>query len=127
RWSGERGLVPLSWTAEQIGEFLDTQGLHKRHRYRYTRLIERIFHHLSVRQAGLHNPASQAVRAHLADGENDPTAFLLPAERDAVIGRVLAPIAPPGESAGAVSPSAWKRSRDTALVAIMLGAGLKVG
>jgi integrase len=101
--------------------------LHKRHRYRYTRLIERIFHHLSVQQAGLHNPASQAVRAHLADGENDPTAFLLPAEREAVIAHVLSLVPPPGGTVAPVSPSAWKRSRDTALVAIMLGAGLKVG
>lgn len=127
RWSAERGLAPLSWSAEQIGEFLDTHGLQKHHRYRYTRLIERVFHHLSLRQAGLHNPGSQAVRAHLAEGENDPTAFLLPAERDAIVSRVLAPGLPPRPEGRAVSPTVWKRSRDTALVAILLGAGLKVG
>jgi integrase len=127
RWSGERGLAPLSWSAEQIGEFLDTHGLQKHHRYRYARLIERVFHHLSLQQAGLHNPASQAVRAHLAEGENDPTAFLLPAEREAIIARVLAPGLPVVPEGQAVSPTAWKRARDTALVAILLGAGLKVG
>ncbi len=133
RWSGERGVAPLAWSAEQIGAFLDEQDLHKHHRYRYARLIERVFHHLSQLQDGLHNPASQAVRAHLAEGENDPTAFLLPAERDIVIARVLAP-APPrandgqdGKDAGMPSPTQWKRARDTALVAVLLGAGLKVG
>ncbi|WP_420998152.1 tyrosine-type recombinase/integrase [Cupriavidus sp. 30B13] len=130
RWSGERGVAPLAWSAEQIGAFLDEQDLHKHHRYRYARLIERVFHHLSQLQDGLHNPASQAVRAHLAEGENDPTAFLLPAERDILVARVLEappPSAQDGKDAGAPSPTQWKRARDTALVAVLLGAGLKVG
>jgi len=127
RWSAERGLAPLSWSAEQIGEFLDAQNLHKSHRYRYARLIERVFHHLSGLQQDLHNPASQAVRTHLAEGENDPTAFLLPGERDLIVARVLGPAgaeAPPGS--GLVSPTQWKRARDVALVAVLLGGGLKV-
>lgn len=62
RWSGEQGLPPLTWSAGQIGAFLDAQDLHKRHRYRYARLIERVFHHLSLLQQNLHNPASQAVK-----------------------------------------------------------------
>ncbi|MGO4331901.1 tyrosine-type recombinase/integrase [Cupriavidus sp. M-11] len=134
RWSGERGVAPLAWSAEQIGAFLDEQDLHKHHRYRYARLIERVFHHLSQLQDGLHNPASQAVRAHLAEGENDPTAFLLPAERDILIARVLAPAAASpltdgkdGKDSGMPSPTQWKRARDAALVAVLLGAGLKVG
>lgn len=126
RWSREHGVAPLSWSAAQIGAFLDAEGLHKRHRYRYTRLIERVFHYLSLQQAGLHNPGSQAVRAHLADGDNDPTPFLLPAECDALVARVLAPVTLPDRDA-TPSPTAWKRARDIAVVAAMLGAGLKVG
>ncbi|AOY95297.1 integrase [Cupriavidus sp. USMAA2-4] len=126
RWSGERGLAPLSWSAQQIGEFLDAQQLHKHHRYRYARLIERVFHHLSALQQGLHNPATQAVRARLADGENDPMAFLLPAERDCLISQLAAACAGP-EAQGEYSPTQWKRARDLALLAVLLGAGLKVG
>lgn len=127
RWSAERGLAPLSWSAGQIGEFLDEQDLHKSHRYRYARLIERIYNHLARLQDGLHNPASQAVRAHLAEGENDPTAFLLPGERDLLIARVLGPAGEAAAEGAGVSPTEWKRARDTALVAVLLGAGLKVG
>lgn len=125
RWSREHGIAPLSWSAEQIGAFLDAEGLHKRHRYRYTRLIERVFQHLSLQQQGLHNPGSQAVRAHLADGDNDPTPFLTVAERDTVVARLLgsAPAPKPGPS----SPTAWKRARDLALFGVLLGGGLKVG
>lgn len=128
RWSAERGLPPLSWSAEQIGEFLDAQQLHKSHRYRYTRLIERVFHHLARLREGMHNPASQAVRAHLADGENDPTAFLLPGERDLLVARILGPAGmPAGDTHTAASPTQWKRARDAALLAVLLGGGLKVG
>lgn len=130
RWSGERGLAPLSWSAAQIGTFLDEQDLHKHHRYRYARLIERVFHHLARLQAGLHNPASQAVRAQLAEGDNDPTAFLLPGERDLLIARVLGPAAAAADTATvapqAMPPMQWKRARDVALVAVLLGAGIKV-
>ncbi|WP_066742813.1 tyrosine-type recombinase/integrase [Cupriavidus sp. D384] len=129
RWSGEQGLPPLKWSAAQIGAFLDAQNLHKRHRYRYARLIERIFHHLATLQQNLHNPASQAVKAHLADGENDPTAFLLPGERDLLVARILAPEPemPAGKDAKTdMSPTAWKRARDVALLAVLLGGGLKV-
>ncbi len=127
RWSAERGLAPLSWSAGQIGEFLDEQDLHKSHRYRYTRLIERIYNHLARLQEGLHNPASQAVRTHLAEGENDPTAFLLPGERDLLIARVLGPAGAAAPDGAGASPTEWKRARDAALVAVLLGAGLKVG
>lgn len=127
RWSAERGLPPLSWSAEQIGEFLDAQQLHKSHRYRYTRLIERVFHHLSRLREGMHNPGSQAVRAHLAEGENDPTAFLLPGERDLLVARILGPAGlPAGAAGGAASPTQWKRARDAALLAVLLGGGVKV-
>ncbi|SPA52121.1 tyrosine-type recombinase/integrase [Cupriavidus taiwanensis] len=126
RWSAERGLPPLSWSAEQIGEFLDAQQLHKSHRYRYARLIERVFHHLSRLREGLHNPGSQAVRAHLAEGENDPTAFLLPGERDLLVARILGPAGAPADTGAAASPTQWKRARDAALLAVLLGGGLKV-
>jgi integrase len=129
RWSGEQGLPPLKWSAAQIGAFLDAQDLHKRHRYRYARLIERIFHHLTTLQQNLHNPASQAVKSHMAEGENDPTAFLLPGERDLLVARILAPAleAVMGKDGkGEISPTAWKRARDVALLAVLLGGGLKV-
>lgn len=134
RWSGEQGLAPLTWSAAQIGEFLDAQKLHKSHRYRYARLIERVFQHLSLARQDLQNPASLAVRAKLADGENDPTAFLLPGERDLLVARVLAPASDGpidigdgrGNGTARVSPTQWKRARDVALVAVLLGAGLKV-
>lgn len=125
RWTGERGLTLRRWQAHHIGAFLDEAGLEKRHRYRYARLIERVFHHLQHIQAASHNPASRAVKERLAEGDNDPTAFLAPAE----IERLIAVLHVPDVCQAAYPARAtdWKASRDAALVAVFLGAGLKVG
>lgn len=125
RWTGERGLTLPRWQAHHLGEFLDDGGLEKRHRYRYARLIERVFHHLQHIQAASHNPASRAVKERLAEGDNDPTAFLAPEEIKHLIAALEVPndrpVADPGR------PTDWKAVRDAALIAVFLGAGLKVG
>ncbi|WP_051974534.1 hypothetical protein [Cupriavidus necator] len=83
RWTAERKLSITAWEAHHIGEFLDDSDLHKHHRYRYARLIERVFQHLATLRPGMHNPASVAVQQKLADGENAPTTFLMESERKA--------------------------------------------
>lgn len=125
RWTGERRLALPRWQAHHIGEFLDDGGLEKRHRYRYARLIERVFHHLQHIQAASHNPASRAVKERLAEGDNDPTAFLAPAEIEHLISALQVPDARMAAHPG--RPTDWKASRDAALIAVFLGAGLKVG
>lgn len=123
RWTGEHRLELTRWQAHHIGEFLDSSGLEKRHRYRYTRLIERVFHHLQhLQQAVSHNPASRAVKERLAEGENDPMAFLSIEERERIIAHLQHAI----HSAPTTRPTEWKAARDAALVAVFLGAGLKV-
>jgi site-specific recombinase XerD len=122
RWTGERSLPLPKWQAHHIGEFLDDGGLEKRHRYRYARLIERVFHHLQQLQAVSHNPASRAVKERLAEGDNDPTAFLTLDE----INQVIAFLERVDVTGEALRPATWKAVRDAALVAVFLGAGLKV-
>lgn len=128
RWTAERGLGLQAWQAHHIGAFLDESGLEKRHRYRYTRLIERVFHHLQHMQQAIHNPASRAVKERLAEGENDPTTFLSQPEMDRLLSAlaVHAPCSISTSTESTVRPAAWKSVRDAALVAIFLGAGLKV-
>jgi site-specific recombinase XerD len=124
RWAGEHKLAITAWEAHHIGEFLDEADLHKHHRYRYARLIERVFLHLATLRPGMHNPASVAVKQHLADGENAPTAFLSETERAAIeAGLVCVPAPPEGTS---VTGEQWRAYRDVALLALFYGAGLKV-
>ncbi|ANH36087.1 tyrosine-type recombinase/integrase [Ralstonia nicotianae] len=122
RWTEAHRRALADWSAADIAAFLDEAGLTKLHRYRYARLIERVFHQLALLREGTHNPASIAVRQKLAEGENDPTAFLSRAERIA-IDASLAVTAAAGEAANA---SAFKLARDRAIVAVCHGAGLKV-
>ena len=128
RWAEAHQRALADWSAGDIAAFLDESGLTKLHRYRYARLIERVFHQLELLSngtpnPGTHNPASAAVQQKLAEGENDPTTFLSLAER-AAIETSLEVNAQASEAAA--NASAFKLARDRALVAVCHGAGLKV-
>ncbi|CAJ0789670.1 Tyrosine recombinase XerC [Ralstonia condita] len=123
RWTEARQRALSDWSAGDIAAFLDESGLTKLHRYRYARLIERVFHQLELLRTGTHNPASAAVQQKLAEGENDPTTFLSAAERAAIEASLDVGA---GAAEAAVNASAFKLARDRALVAVCHGAGLKV-
>lgn len=108
-----------------IAEFVASLDIKKPQRLRYLRLIERVLDHVREIELASTNPA----RFIAQDGEaawrnareNEPTGFLAPAERAAIIGQLFSPV---------VDPSAakrWRERRDRALVAIFLGGGLKTG
>ncbi|WP_042271997.1 tyrosine-type recombinase/integrase [Paraburkholderia heleia] len=108
-----------------IAEFVASLDVKKPQRLRYLRLIERVLDHVREIELASTNPA----RFIAQDGEaawrnareNEPTGFLTPAERAAIIGQLFSPL---------VEPSAakrWRERRDRALVAIFLGGGLKTG
>ncbi|MCO5399637.1 tyrosine-type recombinase/integrase [Ralstonia soli] len=122
RWTESHHRVLADWSAGDIAAFLDESGLTKLHRYRYARLIERVFHQLELLRTGTHNPASAAVQQKLAEGENDPTTFLSLAERAAI----EASLEVEASGGAAANASAFKLARDRALVAVCHGAGLKV-
>ncbi|MGM3276845.1 tyrosine-type recombinase/integrase [Ralstonia sp. 24A2] len=128
RWAESRQRALADWSAGDIAAFLDESGLTKLHRYRYARLIERVFHQLELLpngtpNPGTHNPASAAVQQKLAEGENDPTTFLSTAERVAIEASLEVGAR---ASEAAANASAFKLARDRALVAVCHGAGLKV-
>ncbi|WP_342051338.1 MULTISPECIES: tyrosine-type recombinase/integrase [unclassified Cupriavidus] len=124
RWTRERKLPITAWEAHHIAAFLDESALHKNHRYRYARLIERVFQHLATLRPGMHNPASVAVRQKLADGENAPTTFLAESERIAIEQCLTNVPALPRNIA--VNGPEWRLYRDMALLALFYGAGIKV-
>jgi site-specific recombinase XerD len=109
-----------------VGQFLDSLETRKQQRARYLRLIERVYDHLAKQQSRLPNPARGA--ALNPDSEagwpmaaaNEPTGFLTPDERAQLIAHLTTPL--PRTPA-----RRWRESRDRALVAAFLGAGLKTG
>ena len=119
-WTASKDIAFDHIEAKHIAWFLDENGLQKHHRYRYIRLIERVFEHLANLRPWQENPASIAAQQRVGVGDNDPTSFLSFPERDALI--AFLGQAPQPTTAGAY----WKAMRDRALVAVMLGGGLKV-
>jgi site-specific recombinase XerD len=123
-WLGERQKDLATVDTQSIALFVGELPIKKTQRIRYLRLIERVLDHVRRSEYGSTNPA----RFIAQDGEaswrsardNDPTGFLAPAERAALLASLFSPL-PAGGSAH------WKERRDRALVAAFLGAGLKTG
>ena len=104
-WCVAHGVEMGHVRGAHIEEFLNWAGLKKHHRYRYVRLIERVYQFLALSNPGLNNPGSQAARQKVGEGHNSPTTFLSQDQRDALIQWI---------------------GRDLAIAAVMLGGGVKV-
>lgn len=138
-WMGREGLTLEGVTAGDIDEFLNKNGLVKEHRYRYVRLIERFYIHLSAKKIlKRDNPGSRAAQAKVGEGRNDRTQFLSAPEIDA-IARYIAPGPLEGKKEKQENrnpgPRAardwrefaeWREARDKALASGMLFGALKV-
>lgn len=96
-----------------------------RQRQQYIRLLERVFAHLSTLGLSSSNPAKMAAIQGAGQGKDKPTRFLNEAERQRVIQYLENQLGELRNDSGNVD--AWMEYRDLALVAIIMGAGLKVG
>jgi site-specific recombinase XerD len=131
RWMRREEQDLFSITAAHLQSFLEykeseggkpSRALTSSIRVRYLRMLERVFTHLGIEP----NPArhaSFAVHHTKAAGRDKPKAVLTDAQQAAFM-RAL-PVAAPFAPDDMDNP-AWKRRRDRAMLAMMLGAGLKV-
>ncbi|MBU9558275.1 tyrosine-type recombinase/integrase [Burkholderia multivorans] len=107
-----------------IAEFVGELPIRKTQRLRYLRLIERVLDHIRRTEYASTNPARFIAQDGEADWrkarDNEPTSFLTPAERAALLAYLFSPI-------GVSGAAYWKERRDRALVAAFLGAGIKTG
>lgn len=132
RWMGERRVTLRTLTPEQIAEFLDAtnaqasdggedggRDLNSEIRTRYLRLLERVYQYLKVRPNPAQIAAYQLHGVPGARGRDLPKEWLTPDEREAFRSELPVGGKPvPGESA-----KAWRRRRDRAMMALMIGAG----
>lgn len=131
RWLERRRLRLHEVSATDLMAFLDAshgdehnrvRKLKSLIRVRYLRLLERVYAHLKV----VPNPARHAafdVYRTPAAGRDKPKSFLTEAEQIAFLEQL--PAAPPLDVAKLSAPS-WKKRRDRAMLAMMLGAGLRM-
>ena len=121
-----------------LGDFFEKEEIAKAQRHRYTRLIERVYLHLSSLGLSLENPATRAAVNKMAKGANDPTAFLSESEQ-AKVEKVIRSRFTEGliGSAADLEESKekkkkrkkkreWMRVRDAALCGAMMGGGATV-
>lgn len=130
-WISSKQINFLDVTSDDILAFLDgtqSSGRAKvsKIRLRYLRMFERIYGHLNVRP----NPAQQIAYAIEKSGDysqlgrNESTAFLTEEQQEDFM-RSL-PESPPPTSRHDPITYGWKRRRDRAIQAMILGAGLRV-
>ncbi|RJF96568.1 hypothetical protein D3870_19195 [Noviherbaspirillum cavernae] len=131
RWMARENLDVFSITAAHLRAFLEyreseegkpPRALTSSIRVRYLRMLERVFAHLQLQPNPARHAAFDVYRTPAA-GRDKPKAVLSPAQH-AEFMRAL-PSAPPLVEEDMDNPS-WKRRRDRAMLAMMLGAGLKV-
>ncbi|WP_089341390.1 tyrosine-type recombinase/integrase [Burkholderia singularis] len=123
-WLAKRQKTLATVDTETISHFVGELPIKKTQRVRYLRLIERVLDYVRKSELGSTNPA----RFIAQDGEatwrrardNEPTSFLTPAERAALLAYLFSPLP-------SIGATLWKERRDRALVAAFLGAGLKTG
>ena len=133
RWLATHNKTVFDVTVTDLENFLDqgsvvdgqvVKKLNSSIRLRYLRLIERVLTHVGV----VPNPAQHICftihrqRHSEMAGEDAAKAVLSDAEQTAFMQALPAPV----RTSGKPTSNSWKRRRDRAMQALMLGAGLKV-
>lgn len=124
KWKRGRGLGLGDVQSMHLQQFLDESGLEKHHRYRYVRLIERVYAALARLTPGLENPGSKAAKENVGRGVNDIGAFLSEAQRDRLIDALTTE---KEEEKKKGKANEWRAIRDRAITAVILGGGVKGG
>lgn len=133
QWLSESGKSLFHCQAADIARFLDTpnpntgrvpQPQTGRQRQQYVRQLERVFNHIAFLGRDVVNPGRQAAIERIGAGEDKPTRVLTVVEREAVIAALASQLA--RLEADGAGVEMWMTYRDLALVAALLGAGLKV-
>jgi integrase len=124
KWKAGRGFGFADIHANHLQAFLDDSNLEKHHRYRYVRLIERVYAVLAKTQPGLANPGSQAAKENVGRGANDLGAFLNESQRDQLIAALGCEKEKEKKKGKA---NDWRVLRDRTIAAVILGGGVKGG
>lgn len=126
RWMEQRHPDIGSWSLTSLNAFLEGETLPNHHRTRYRLLIQRVFNHLGELGHTAPNPAqSLLIQTGAAPIADRATQFLTRADRAQLIAYCEQCTATLLAQSGADSQR-WVEWRDLALVALTLGAGLKV-
>lgn len=126
RWMAERGKTLVAISDADILEFLNSrhadengvvEHLKSTIRVRYVRMLERVFEHLDISPNPAQSSAFQMLRTSGGSGRDLDMVVMDDAQLESFMAAL--PVANP-------TAAGWKRRRDRAMQALMLGAGLTV-
>lgn len=113
-------------SSQFISTFLDAADLHRAHRQRYVRLIEKIYAHLDSLGLRIDNPGQEAGYSHVGAGLNDSMRCLTLEERE-ILFTGLRSIWGAGESSEEnQKEKSWALIRDAAMIGVITGGGVKL-
>ena len=124
RWMNQNNISISDCLSEHIRTFFDDEEIKKEHRRRYIKLIESIYEHL--RQIGLNipqNPGRDASYKRMGKGRNDDMKFFGQKETEQII-ECLRSFWLLGNTNK--TSARWQIKRDTAIIGLVLGGGLRV-
>jgi len=124
RWARDQGIPSRRWSHRHLEKFLDEADLHKLHRRRYERLIERVLQSSDAFAPDLPLALQGAPREQFPTEGNAPTLFLSRVDRE-IIEEYLGGT-PSLPSTVAFNTQQCRECRDLALLAVFYGAGMKV-
>lgn len=121
---GRSGAVPV----ESIKEDEKAEKKEaKEHRQRYVRMVEKVFDHLFELGLSIENPGRKAGKEKAGKGRNAPMRFLTPLERSNLFQVLRQEFSRPiPEEEKEKEKAKWTKVRDACLVAMIVGAGMKV-
>lgn len=131
QWLNESGKSLFHCEAADIAVFLNTPNPNTgrvnkpqtgRQRQQYVRQLERVFNHVAFLGLDTANPGRQAAIERIGAGDDKPTRILTVVEREAVVAALSSQLA----ALKAKGSGDWMTYRDLALVAVLVGGGLKV-
>ncbi|MDK9702431.1 MAG: tyrosine-type recombinase/integrase [Sulfuritalea sp.] len=129
-WARANDIRLIDLTEEDIENFFTENELKKDHRYRYVRLVEKVFNHLYELDPSLsNNPGRGVAWSKRWFGENDPTSFLDHEDRQRLkhyLTQTCEVELSSAQMCAAPDPE-WTDLRDRAIVAMIFGGGVKVG
>lgn len=135
RYLNHVGIALDACDARHIAAFIESSGLEKEQGWRYVKLIERVYVHLNGLGVNSINPARSAGKKGVNTRLNDPSRFLDKEEKEKLMKFLSGNLLTIEEAYQHNKKKkmkknefavAWARSRDLAMVAVLVGAGTKV-
>jgi len=135
RYLKKNNISIIQCEAKHLNGFITAAKLEKEQGWRYVKLIERVYDHLSMIGLQIQNPGREAAKNDFQIKKNDPMRFLSLQERKTLKAYILRaimtaekedPVVLKASMGPAEYDALWMALRDEVVTAVIIGGGLKI-